>query len=184
MKKFLDFYCFVPSLWLFILKLWCKCRVPSKRNKHKSILKVTDEKSRIRSRIRTKMSRIWIRNTGIRIQSGSVSGSFPMVHVPQPCYALYWTLSINKEQSSNTDPDIKKHWVWCLAGIDNGDAGQAEILYRDAVLDGSGGGGSGAEGRLQPPLRHLGGRHHGDRVGRASAAHVWPPSHAGPLPYV
>jgi hypothetical protein len=62
--------------------------------------------------------------------------------------------------------------MWCLAGIDNGDAGQAEILHRDAVLDGPGGGGGGAEGRLQSPLRHLGGWHYGHRAGRASAAHV------------
>ncbi len=34
-KKNLDLYCFVTSLWLFIFKEWCKC----KRNKHKSLEK-------------------------------------------------------------------------------------------------------------------------------------------------
>ncbi len=35
-KKDLDSYCFVTSLWPFILEKWCKCNVPSKRNKQKN----------------------------------------------------------------------------------------------------------------------------------------------------
>ncbi len=60
-KKNLDFYCSVTSLWLFLI-LQNDVNVPSKCNKQKcfwlasGILKVPDEKSRIR--IRTKMSRI------------------------------------------------------------------------------------------------------------------------------
>ncbi len=39
MKKNLDLYCFVTSLWLIIFEEWCKCsNVPSKRNKHKNFL--------------------------------------------------------------------------------------------------------------------------------------------------
>jgi hypothetical protein len=56
-KKNLDIYCFVTSLWLFIFEEWCN--VPSKCNKQKTskkfffyaALKITDEKSMIRSRI-------------------------------------------------------------------------------------------------------------------------------------
>ncbi len=58
-KKNLDFYCFVTSLWLFIAEEWCKCRLPSKSSvisktslekSYVGVLKVTDEKSRIRIR--------------------------------------------------------------------------------------------------------------------------------------
>lgn len=42
--------------------------------------------------------------------------------------------------------------------------------------DGSRGSGSGKEGWLQPPVRHLGSRHYRHWAGWASAAHVWPPS--------
>jgi hypothetical protein len=33
-KKNLNFFCFVTSLWLFIFEKWCKCTFKSKRNKH------------------------------------------------------------------------------------------------------------------------------------------------------
>lgn len=43
------------------------------------------------------------------------------------------------------------------------------------LQDGSRGSGSGEEGRVQPPVRHLGSGHYRHWTGRASAAHVWPP---------
>jgi hypothetical protein len=79
----IDFYSFVTSSWIFIFEEWCKCTfkkypVVSKqieRNKiyFVDVLKVADEKSRIRSgiriRIRTKMS--WIRHTGWKYRYGT-----------------------------------------------------------------------------------------------------------------
>ena len=44
--------------------------------------------------------------------------------------------------------------------------------------------GGGAQGRLQPPLRHLGGWHHRDRARRDATAHVRPAPHEGTLPNV
>ncbi len=57
-KKNLDSYCFVTSFWLFIFEKWCKCTFKSNKQtsffKNKllfvGILKVNDEKSRIRIR--------------------------------------------------------------------------------------------------------------------------------------
>lgn len=43
------------------------------------------------------------------------------------------------------------------------------------MQDGSRGSGGGEEGRVQPPVWHLGPRHHRHWTGRASAAHVRPP---------
>lgn len=47
-----------------------------------------------------------------------------------------------------------------------------------SVQDGSGGGCSGKEGWVQPPVRYLGRRHHCHRAGRAPTTNVWPPPNA------
>jgi hypothetical protein len=73
MKKNIGFYCFLTSFDFLSLKNDVNVLVPSRRKKHKNlvknsknrffvgVLKVTDEKRRIWSR--TKMS--WIRNTAV-----------------------------------------------------------------------------------------------------------------------
>ncbi len=68
-RKYLDSYRFVTSFWRFIFEKWCKCNFKNKQKtlekqkKFLAILKVTNENSRIRSRIRILLSkvRIWIR---------------------------------------------------------------------------------------------------------------------------
>lgn len=52
---------------------------------------------------------------------------------------------------------------------------QPTFLLLFFIQDGSRGSGSGEEGRVQPPVRHLGSRHYRHWTGRAPAAHVWPP---------
>lgn len=52
--------------------------------------------------------------------------------------------------------------LWCVRA-DHGHDQQAAQFHWDAVLDGAGGGGGGSEGRVQPAVRYLGVRHHGDR---------------------
>jgi hypothetical protein len=64
-KKNLDFYCFVPSFWLFTFENWCKSTFKKYRNMQKNgvffiqffvgILKVNDENRTIRIRIRIRI---------------------------------------------------------------------------------------------------------------------------------
>jgi hypothetical protein len=55
-KKSLNFYCFVTSLWLFILEDWCKCSPKSNRYKHYFLL--ASWKEQVRTRFHKSVTRI------------------------------------------------------------------------------------------------------------------------------
>ncbi len=62
-RKNLDSYCFVTSLWLFILEKWCKCSLKSSRQKKVFCLKVWKSRTNPDKLVRgtVPLIRIWNR---------------------------------------------------------------------------------------------------------------------------